>query len=249
VGRETLDLDAARRIALSAATASRDLLHRPPAAKPRSQTGRDIKLVEDQASETLIAAALRAQSPWPILSEEAGWIGDPPAASDPYWALDPLDGSFNFHRGVPLCCVSVGLCVGLEPIAGAIYDFNRDELFWGGAGLGLELNGQAVPPRAPAEDILTTGFPVRGDFTDEGMARVVGRMRDFRKIRMIGSASLSLAWVASGRFDAYEETGIRWWDVAAGLALVQGAGGTIEIEGETAEQPMTIKARGGNSHG
>jgi myo-inositol-1(or 4)-monophosphatase len=238
-----------RETALAAATASRHLLTGPDRATPRSLIDRDIKLVEDQESEALIIASLRAQSPWPILSEEAGWVGEPPAADQPYWAVDPLDGSFNYHRSVPLCCTSVAACIGLRPLAGAIFDFNRDELYWGGAGLGLELNGRKMPVQRRTRDIFTTGFPVRGDFSVAGMTQVVARAQEWRKIRMIGSAALSLAWVAGGRFDAYEESGIRWWDVAAGLALVEGAGGGIEIAGETIEQPMTIRAWGPQADG
>ena len=100
----------------------------------------------------------------------------------------------------------------------------------------------ALAPAAPASDMLSTGFPVGGDFSDAGLAQVVGRARAWRKIRMIGSAALSLAWVASGRFDAYEETGIRWWDVAGGLALVAGAGGSIAIDGAGPQDRLVIRA-------
>jgi len=238
-----LDFAEIREIATAAAAASRDLLRSSDRAAPRSQQGRDIKLAEDRQSEALIVAALQARSRFPILSEEAGWIGPVPGEGVPYWAVDPLDGSFNFNRGVPLCCTSVGLCIGLRPLAGAIFDFNRGEMFWGGAGLGLELNGEALPAHPPAADIVSTGFPVGGGFSPEGMARVVERAREWRKIRMIGSAALSLAWVAAGRFDAYEESGIRWWDVAAGLALVEGAGGSIAVDGEGPEAKLTVRAR------
>ena len=232
-----------------AATASRDLLRGRPAHAPKRAEGRDIKLVEDEASEALILARLREGSPWPILSEEAGWVGSNDLGpDDPYWAVDPLDGSYNFHQSVPLCCVSVALCAGRRAIAGAIYDFNRDELYVGGAGLGLQVNGEPIerPKRAPA--ILATGMPVRSDFSDEGARALATRIQSFKKVRMIGSAALSLAWVASGRFDVYEETGIGWWDVAGGVALVEGAGGTASIEpldpAEPLRGPLAVTAMG-----
>lgn len=233
----------------AAATASRDLLRARPAEAPKRAEGRDIKLVEDEASEKLILARLRESSPWPILSEEAGWVGEDPGEGGAYWAVDPLDGSYNFHQSVPLCCVSVALCVGRAAVAGAVYDFNRDDLYVGGPGLGLRINDQLVerPKRAPA--ILATGMPVRSDFSDEGVRALASRIQSFKKVRMIGSAALSLAWVASGRFDVYEETGIGWWDVAGGLALVEGAGGTARVEpldpAEPLRGPLAVTATGG----
>ena len=237
-----IEIAALRRIMTEAAAASRDLLKAPAGATPLMQADRDIKLGEDRSSEALIVAALQARSPFPILSEEAGWIGDVPAHDAPYWAVDPLDGSFNHHRGVPLCCTSVALCRGLVPLAGAVFDFNRDETYWGGRELGLLLNDRPVAPRPPAADIITTGFPVGGDFSASGIASVVERAQAWKKIRMIGSAALSLAWVASGRFDTYEETGTRWWDVAGGLALVEGAGGRIAVSGGNALDKLAVRA-------
>jgi myo-inositol-1(or 4)-monophosphatase len=238
-----LDWSSVRDTTIAAAAASRDLLRGKAARDPRRLEGRDIKLVEDEASEALIVAALQRHSAWPILSEEAGWIGNPPGRHEPYWAVDPLDGSFNHHRGVPLCCTSVALCRGLRPLAGAVFDFNRDEMFWGGAGLGLSLNGEALAPPPHRADIVTTGFPAGGDYSPEGIAAMVERVRAWRKVRMIGSAALSLAWVAAGRFDYHEESGTRWWDVAGGLALVEGAGGMIEVEGDGVEAKLTVRAR------
>lgn len=233
----------------AAATASRDLLRGRPAQAPKRAEGRDIKLVEDEASEKLILAKLRESSPWPILSEEAGWVGaEAIGPDDPYWAVDPLDGSYNFHQSVPLCCVSVALCAGRQAIAGAVYDFNRDELYVGGPGLGLQVNGEPLerPVRPPA--ILATGMPVRSDFSDQGVRTLATRIQSFKKVRMIGSAALSLAWVATGRFDVYEETGIGWWDVAGGLALVEAVGGVISVEpidpDEPLRGPLAVRAAG-----
>lgn len=241
--------DELRALLAAAATASRDLLKSRPAEAPKRAEGRDIKLVEDEASEKLILAKLREASPWPILSEEAGWVGaDGLGPDDPYWAVDPLDGSYNFHQSVPLCCVSVALCAGRSAIAGAVYDFNRDDLYVGGSGLGLRVNGEPVvrPVRAPA--ILATGMPVRSDFSDDGVRALASRIQSFKKVRMIGSAALSLAWVASGRFDVYEETGIGWWDVAGGIALVEGAGGSASVEpldpAEPLRGPLAVRAIG-----
>jgi len=240
-----LDADRVCRIAGQAAVASRDLLRRKPSMTARRQDGRDIKLVEDGGSEALILSVLSTHSRWPVLSEEAGWIGSRPLPDEPYWVVDPLDGSFNHHRGVPLCCTSVAVAIGMVPLIGAIFDFNRDELFCGGAGLGLTLNGNELPASPYRKQIVATGFPVGGDDSAEGIAAVVEQAASFAKIRMIGSAALALAWVAAGRFDAYQESGTRWWDVAGGLALIEGAGGRIKVTGASIEDKLDVWATRG----
>ncbi|MFC0408199.1 inositol monophosphatase family protein [Roseomonas elaeocarpi] len=236
------DLDALA-LAESAAKTSRDLL-RAGQGVAESAIGRDIKLQQDKASEAMIIAALREGAPFPVFSEEAGWIGGQPGAGEPWWALDPLDGSWNFFRGVPLCCVSVALCRDDRAVLGAIYDFNRDELFSGGPGLGFRVNGVATQPPERPRAVLATGLPAHADHSPDGLARVFGRVASWTKVRMIGSAALSLAWVAAGRFDGYEEEGINWYDVAAGCALVEAAGGEISVTGKVGE-PMHVRATTG----
>lgn len=207
-----------------------------------SQVGRDIKLDEDARSQALIVARLQAASDYPILTEESGWIGIPPNGDEPYWVVDPLDGSFNYQSGTPLCCTSVALCRGMRPVAGAIYDFLNDQMFHGGPGLGLFLNDAPLIPPTGQPSVFATGFPIGGNHAPEALARQAEGYADWRKIRMIGTAGLSLAWVASGRFDAYAESAIRWWDVAGGLALVLGGGGEISIEGERPDGLLTVRA-------
>ncbi|TPG59185.1 inositol monophosphatase [Roseomonas nepalensis] len=216
-----------------AARQTRDYLRerRDLRASPASQLGRDIKLHEDAASEAIIRAFLaRQEDALPVLGEETGWAGRPAGAEALHWVIDPLDGSFNYFRGVPLYAVSVALCRGRRPLLGAIYDPERDELFAGGEGLGLRVNGRTVVAPAPARQMLATGFPSRAD-VGVTLARLGDLAAGWTKMRMLGSAALSLAWVAAGRLDGYTESGIMWWDVAAGLALAQGAGArTIRCE-------------------
>ncbi|MBO1075797.1 inositol monophosphatase family protein [Roseomonas marmotae] len=211
-------------LAGDAARCTRDILvaSRDRESAPLTQLGRDIKLAEDGASEARIRSLLAERADLPVLGEEQGW-GSGGEAEGLHWVVDPLDGSFNFYRGIPLYAVSIALCRGREPVLGAIYDPERDELMTGGPGLGLFLNGAPLaPPQAPRQ-ILATGFPSYAD-PDVVCARLAGQTRDWKKIRMLGSAALSLAWVAMGRLDGYAETNIMWWDVAAGLALARGAG-------------------------
>ncbi|MBC2776041.1 inositol monophosphatase family protein [Parasphingopyxis marina] len=230
-------------LARRAATASGDLLRQNfGQAELLSQQGRDIKLGEDHRAQQLIVETIRSGSDLPILTEEAGWIGEPPPGEGLYWVVDPLDGSFNYRTGTPLCGTAVALCAGLTPLAGCIHDFLRDALYWGGPGIGLYCNDDPLGDLPQPHGILATGFPVGGDFSDQGIAAIVRQISDYKKVRMIGSAALSLAWVASGRFDAYAESGIRWWDVAAGLALVAATGGRVAIAGESPDGTFEIFA-------
>jgi myo-inositol-1(or 4)-monophosphatase len=233
------DLD----LAVAAARASRDLLREGFGRASRlSQLGRDIKLDEDRRSEGLIVAALRSASPHPILTEETGWIGAAARPGEPYWVVDPLDGSFNYVRGIPLFCVSVALCRDLDPTLGCVHDVSRDETFAGGPGLGATLNGTEIAPAAGRDEIIATGFPSAARHDDAALLDVVRPTATYAKMRMIGSAALSLAWVASGRMDAYRETGIRWWDVAGGLALVAATGGRLEVSGTGPEDLLQVTA-------
>ncbi len=178
----------------------------------------------------MIRAFLRDRADLPVLGEEGGWTGATPGSDGLHWVLDPLDGSFNYFRGVPLYAVSLALCRGREALLGAIYDPERDELFTGGAGLGLRVNGALVARPAPARQMLATGFPAKAD-PAATLARLGDLTARWTKTRMLGAAALSLAWVAAGRLDGYAESGIMWWDVAAGLALAQGAGlGTVRCD-------------------
>jgi len=193
---------------------------------PISQQGRDVKLAADRLSETMIRSVLSRHSLYPIFGEEDGWA-ECAATGGPHWVVDPLDGSFNFFRGVPLYAVTVALCEGggadRRSVLGAVYDPVHDELVTGGKAVGLFLNGEKVAPRADApRHILATGYPARAD-QDAVTAGLRQATQDWLKIRMLGTAALSLAWVALGRLDGYAEQNVMWWDVAAGLALAEGA--------------------------
>lgn len=194
----------------------------------------DVKLAADADSERLIRERLAATA-LPVVGEELG--GDPalysPASEQFYWVVDPLDGTFNYQRGQPLTCVSIGLMRGIEPVLGVIYNFNAEEIFSGIVGDGIFLNGKEIVP-AWAEKIsqacLMTGFPALADKSPEALAPFVAEIGKFKKIRMIGTAALAVAYVAVGRADVYDERGTNLWDVAAGMALVKAAGGFVKIE-------------------
>ena len=209
----------------------------------------DVKIEADRRAESLIVDQLRANTPYAILSEEAGLIAAQGPASSRAWIIDPLDGSLNYHQGIPLCCISIALYDGWEPVLGVVYDFNRGELFTGIVGHGAHCNGLAIHPaltQRRQEAVLATGFPVSRDFAVPALHEFISQIRDFRKVRLLGSAALSLSYVACGRLDAYTEESIMLWDVAGGCALVKAAGGRVEHRrGEDYQRPVTVYADNG----
>jgi len=228
----TLPTDELLTLAVATARAAGAALAKRSDRTVNSESAHDIKLQADVDSETLIRERL-LRTKLPVIGEEIGGDAGLLDRGEPYWAVDPLDGTYNYLRGLPACCVSIGLWRGRRPVLGVIYDFGREELFAGGAGLGLTLNGRELKPKwAPdvPHGVLCTGFPNTADRSGAGVRGFVDRVGRFKKIRMIGSAALALAYVAAGRADAYYEETIKLWDIAAGLALIEGAGGYTSVE-------------------
>ena len=191
----------------------------------------DIKLAADLQAEEIILKILD-ESGLPVLAEESGEHGKIRAAG-PYWVVDPLDGTGNFSRGIPGCCVSIGLYSNQGPVLGVIFDFVLGEFFSGVLGQGASLNGAPMMTSSvtrPKSGILATGFPKNFRYSEAAAAAMFAQMKQFMKVRMIGSSALALAYVACGRFDAYAEDRSMFWDFAAGVALVEAAGGTTKVE-------------------
>ena len=208
-----------------------------------SDAANDVKLQEDVESEIFIRGILK-DTGIEVVGEEKGGDATLISRTEPYWAVDPIDGTFNFLRGIPSVCVSIGLMCGMRPIVGAVYDFTRNELFSGGREFGLFLNGTKVEPKwakTMEQAVVMTGFPSITDYSDENMRLFVKRMQAFKKVRMCGSAAIACSWVASGRADCYDERGINLWDIAAGLSLIEGAGGVWKCESAGIEgRPLTF---------
>ena len=194
---------------------------------------RDVKLRADIESEELIRQRLGAAFPYPVFGEEKGGDESLRERYEPYWVVDPLDGTFNYLRGSSLCAVSIGLMRGETPILGVIYDFHTKTAYSGMVAEGFRINGK--PAQAAWADridqaALATGFPTGMDRSPVRMEAFVERIAPYKKVRMIGSAALALAYVAAGIYDVYYEESIRLWDVAAGLAMVQASGGVIRMK-------------------
>lgn len=213
-------------------------------ARVTSESGRDVKLEADHVSETHILDVLYRRSDFRIHSEERGVVRGQ-GNDDLCWIVDPLDGSFNYLRGIPSCCVSVGLWRKNEPLLGTIYDFKRGELFAGIVNVGAWLNEVPIYVGGVTEPgcaVLCTGFPVDTDLSTDALSQFVNLTRAYKKIRMLGSAALSLAYVAAGRADVYYEQDIKLWDVAAGAAIVLAAGGRILRSESNKKDAVTLYA-------
>ncbi|MBX9746759.1 MAG: hypothetical protein K2X34_07650 [Hyphomonadaceae bacterium] len=229
--------------AAEAASALRE--HRAAWAVVQSEQGREVKIDADARAEDLILAALSKAAPFPVISEEAGWVaadGD----SRYVWVVDPLDGSVNYLRGYPHCAVSIAVLDRGAPVLGVVDCFLLNERFSGVVGAGARMNGTPIHVSTiaePASGILQTGVPARAG--TETMALMEARLRTWRKVRMIGSAASALAYVAAGRAEAYRESGSMIWDVAAGCALVRAAGGDFRIDGAAFDQPLEVAASNG----
>lgn len=210
-----------------------------------SEIGKDIKLKADKAAEAIILDIIRSGSNHVVLAEEGGWHGDP---SDTAWIVDPLDGTSNYFREMPLCCVSIGLISNGKPVVGVVYDFNLDEVYAGAVGEGATLNGRPMKVSA-VEDISRStlmaglGFS-RREFSDADYVEMGHEFQRYKKVRMIGTAALAGAYVAAGRADRYTETAMLW-DIAACCAIVEAAGGRAEISSGPLDGPLTVMCDNG----
>ncbi|MFM7950231.1 MAG: inositol monophosphatase family protein [Acidimicrobiaceae bacterium] len=195
--------------------------------------GREIKLEADTMLEKELIKGL-SHTGIAILSEETGFI---PGKSLPQllWVIDPLDGSYNFSRNLGPSMISVALWDENEPVLGVLFNLVTKQMIFGGPQIGAHVgkNPVTVSDRKDrGQATLVTGFPSRFPINDaKAAASFAEILTSFGKVRMIGSACASLALVATGSADVYAEHNIMFWDIAAGLAIVNGAGGTFQLEG------------------
>jgi len=211
--------------------------------------GREWKVRADRDLEKVILQVLKEGSDYPILSEESGVLaGD----GERQWLVDPLDGSANFTRELPLCAISVGLWQSGRPLLGVVLEIPAGRLLCGIVGEGAWCDEAPIRRRAaecpnPAKAILCTGLPAGLDHSPEQLQALVGAFQHFGKTRMLGSAALMLCYVASGRCDSYWERRIALWDVGAALAIVQASGGAIRIGEVAPDHRLDVEAAGWES--
>lgn len=213
-----------------------------------SDNPKEIKALADQVLEKDILLSLGAAG-LPILSEESGYRSST-AKTDYWFIVDPLDGTFNYVKGLGPCAVSIALWHGQKPVFGVIYSLLDQELFWGGKDIGAfsargkKLSVSRINDKKKAS--ICTGFPARLDASNEkALKKLWDVARPYGKVRMIGSAAISLLHVAKGSADAYAEQNIMLWDVAAGIAIVEGAGGYVHSSPGTTEYSLDVYANNG----
>jgi myo-inositol-1(or 4)-monophosphatase len=194
------------------------------------QKGRNDFVSEaDRAAERAVIDVIRKHYPdHAIIAEESGEQGE----SDYTWVIDPLDGTTNFLHGFPVFCVSVGLLYKGRPEHGAVYDPMRQELFTASRGDGAQLDGRRIRvsgQKILGRALLGTGFPFRDAnlAVDPYLSMLNKAMSETAGIRRCGAAALDLCYVAAGRLDAFWETGLSIWDMAAGVIIIREAGGIV----------------------
>lgn len=196
-----------------------------------SAEAHDIKLELDRRSQSLIEALILAAFPAHAIYGEEGVRGDQNAPDQ--WIIDPIDGTVNFFYGIPHFAVSIAHRRAGVITAGVIYQPMTGELWEASrAGGRVTLNGRPVRVSARAslgDATVSVGVSKTEASIERGLPVLGTMMRSARKTRMMGSAALDIAYVASGRLDAYIESQISLWDIAAGMLMVELAGGTVDL--------------------
>lgn len=188
----------------------------------------DLVTVADRESEALILDRIRRHFPsHDVMGEEGTRIE---TGSNYKWYVDPLDGTTNFAHSFPVFCVSLAVEHNGQRIAGVVYDPTRDELFAAEKGNGARLNGESIhvssTPRL-ADSLVATGFPSHKRHKNPNIYFYHQITLRSHGVRRAGSAALDLCNVAAGRFDGFWEFNLNPWDTAAGVLLVEEAGGRV----------------------
>jgi myo-inositol-1(or 4)-monophosphatase len=217
----------------------------------------DLVTEVDEEAQRLIIEILKDAFPdYGVLAEEGADDGVPATAGDGHrWIIDPIDGTTNFTHGVPPYAVSIALQHGEEMVVGVVLNAAHEELFTAIRGRGAYANGARIRVSETEKldrSLLTTGFPYRAfGHVDAYLELLRYLFQAARGIRRPGVASIDLAYVACGRFDGFFETGLNPWDIAAGLLLVEEAGGRVTDYKGAGNPSFThqVLATNGHIHG
>ncbi|MCZ2357582.1 MAG: inositol monophosphatase [Bacteroidia bacterium] len=194
-----------------------------------------VSYVDRTAEEQLVSCCQQLIPNSGFVNEETGSKN---LHHDFIWIIDPLDGTTNFIHGVPLYCISLALQYKQTLVLGIIYEVNRAELFSAIATQGAFLNGKKITvstETAISNSLIATGFPyTRFEHIADYLKMLSNVMQTVRGLRRLGSAALDLAYVACGRFDCFFEALLSPWDIAAGILIIQEAGGFVStFDGKT----------------
>jgi myo-inositol-1(or 4)-monophosphatase len=214
----------------------------------------DFVSVADEKAERILKEELQKARPtYGLLLEETGVVKG--ADTSHVWIVDPLDGTTNFLHGVPHFAISIALERNAEIVAAVVFNPATDEAYVAERGGGAFLNGRRLRVSARrdlADCLVATGIPYRGrPGHAEFLSSLEAVMGQVAGVRRFGCASLDLAWVASGRYDAFFERGLAPWDIAAGILLVQEAGGLVSDMGGRNRMLKSgdVAAANGDLHG
>jgi myo-inositol-1(or 4)-monophosphatase len=219
-------LEAAIAVAREAGEILREEFHRPPQIRYKGEV--DLVTQADRRSEEAIVTRLSACFPDHAIAAEEGSGHE--GSSEYRWHVDPLDGTTNFAHGYPCFCVSIALAQAGTLLAGVVYNPIYDELYAAARGEGATLNGRKIEVSTVptlATSLLCTGFPVHKRLATPNIHYYWDFTLRSHGVRRDGSAALDLACVAAGRFDGFWEFNLQKWDTAAGVLLVQEAGGKV----------------------
>jgi len=246
---------------VEAARAAGALMRRNQNATKRinSEARHDIKLELDVRCQKLIEKLLRRTLPAAAVLGEEGDSGEARAALR--WVIDPIDGTVNFTYGIPHACVSIALQArrpgewddaypdaNYETVVGVVYDPFPDELWTAIKGQPARLNGRITRASSRgrlAESIVSVGFAKHRETMELILPTFQRLLYEARKVRLMGAAALAITYVASGRFDAYLEYGLRLWDIAAAGLILECAGGEFWREPMPGEHTYHIIANNG----
>ena len=228
-------LDVATEAVMTAGIILQDLVGQLEKIEEKGRPG-DLVTEADKKAEAAVLEILKRRVPQhQILAEESGKLGT--LNSDYLWAIDPLDGTTNYAHGYPASSTSVGLLFQGNPIVGAVYNPFRKELFRAAKGLGATLNYRPIQvSKTPNLDqsLLVTGFAYdRRETKDTNYPEFCYLTHLTQGVRRGGSASVDLTDVACGRLDGYWERGLSPWDIAAGIIILQEAGGKVTAYDES----------------
>lgn len=221
---------------LAAKAGASELEHWRKKFKVKEKAKADLVTDADHASQKAVKGILIGRFPGHLfLGEEEAFgkkIADLRTAADapPVWVVDPLDGTVNYVHDVPTYCVSIGLWHRGQAVVGVIFDPRMNELFTTAKGHGAFLNGERIrvsPAATIADALISTGFPANYEAQLRNLDAWKKVSFHSQALRRSGSSALNLAYVAAGRFDGYWAYDNYPWDVLAGVALIQEAGGTV----------------------
>jgi myo-inositol-1(or 4)-monophosphatase len=223
-----MNLKTARKVAVEAALAVGKVMHANwhLPKHVNCAEAHDIKLELDVRCQAIIEKILAKAFPQVSVLGEEGITGD--VTAEYRWVVDPIDGTVNYAFGIPHAATSIALQYREQSVVGVIYDPFANELWTTIRGEPTRLNGKIVKvsDRAKVEDaIIALGFSKSQENLEKCLPHMARLTRRAKKIRIMGSAAIELAYVACGRLDAYVERRINLWDVAAGSLLVENAGG------------------------